>query len=453
LFCGGSMCDKEADKATCCFKFQPDPPKPTGAPCSTLTCPQGYFPKRDQHMHFCAQVPCDVGSDTLACCNEALQCDLNCYGDGAKPVPLPGATGMGDDLMVAGLRLDECQDLCVRTSGCEGVVFGQAAGQCFGKRDIHLSKCQPDENFRTDVLRARPWGKCALMGDPHILPFDSPFGPGIDQVVPGTYWLVKSAELNIQARFGVTARFPEQASTVGIAVGGQLIGDNRLVLQYVSENRSNGSERFRVSWNGKEIFGDKSKTRDSVSEPGLKAIFDDLDPSEWHKDARHTIGGVSGKMPSYVFRFDEARLNIYILLGPDNFNAVIEAEKAPGSQDGYCGNFNCNQDDDSKEALADRGLAASIPHKLSLFHDSGGQIPRHMLLGEGEPAHNPVNDCDPSLKSQAEEQCRILHESEWQRFACVYDACARKEVSGARRDIALDAWQEELEDDELERGM
>mmetsp|Transcript_6345 Transcript_6345/g.18139 ORF Transcript_6345/g.18139 Transcript_6345/m.18139 type:complete len:863 (-) Transcript_6345:310-2898(-) len=446
-FCGGPKCDQVRDLPACCVQSPPKPTTPIGAPCSSFTCPRGYFPKENEaHLH-CVGFPCDVASDTLTCCNRMMRCDLNCYGDGAKPVALAGAGGSGDDLMLSGVSLRKCEDECLSADGCEGIVFGEAGGQCFGKKDIHTSKCQPGGAYITEVLKARPWGKCVLMGDPHIIPFDRPYGPALDELSPGDYWLIRSASLALQGRFATTQRFPKEASTVGIAVDGALVGGKRLVVQYVGPIGTPVHTAFRVTWNGQAILTDKKKIKDEFrsAQDGFEAFLDDMDPDQWHRDARHTIGGTAGKLPSFLFRFHKAHVNIYILLGPDNFNAIIEAKKVPGQQDGLCGNFDCNQDDDSED-LARRGLSEPLAVADSMF---AGNAPQP--LGVVPRKADVLAACDPQVRGAAESTCSRL--PEWQRDGCIFDACARNDEKQIPQDVALGALSLQLEHQEIERGQ
>merc|ERR1719210_2498844 len=119
-----------------------------------------------------------------------------------------------------------------------------------------------------------------------------------------------------------------------------------------------------------------------------------MNPQDYHRSARHTIGGTMGDLPSYLFELAAADLRIYLLLGPDNCNAVIEARKLHDPQDGYCGNFNCDTTDDTLEGLKRRGLADPVVKGKSLFPPSlaspAYQMKKRNVYYEG--------DCDKELK-------------------------------------------------------
>jgi len=364
----------------------------------------------------------------------ALTCDLFCFGKGAVTVPLPGSEGSGEGAMIMGATLDECRSACWKSPQCEAIVYsnktkgGRGRSICHGKREIHLDKCQPGGDFFTEVLKVKPWGKCALFGDPHVLGWDTIFGPVVTNKGLGEFYLVKHPELDIHARFGYTARFPTASSTVGIAVGGSMISGHTLVVEYVGPEL--GHKGFKVFWDGDEILTNYPSTFHS-SDHVLTAQLDAMNPTKYHREGRHTIGGTKGLLPSYLFEF-KPDLNIYILIGPDNCNAIIQTKKLPGEQDGYCGNFNCNKDDDTLEGIRKRGMADPIPTEESLFR-SGLKAPKWSMKVTG---HTPsLEHCDPALKNKAIKECRGLPPSETE--ACVFDACTAKSAVMARQDEAI----------------
>lgn len=313
---------------------------------------------------------------------EELTCDLNCFGHGADVVLLEGAIGSGDGAFVSAVTQEQCVDICRRTPDCEAVTFtAEGGGKCYGKKNVHTSECQLgggkwQMQMLTDV---QPWGKCAVFGDPHVVTFDRIMGPSTRQFSQGDYWLVNSPRLSIQGRFGFTHRFPNASSTLGVAVSGPLIMDHKLVVEYVGPEESTerfldgrrlgGNDGFKVTWDGVELLTDYPSKWESPDK-ALVATHKAMNPSEYHREGRHTIGGTNedgSVLPSYLFEFPEADLTVYVLKGPDNCNVVVSMRRLHGGQDGYCGNFNCEVDDDEPEALRQRGLGDEIPEEQSLF--------------------------------------------------------------------------------------
>jgi len=364
---------------------------------------------------------------------EILKCDLGCYGDGARAVRLPGSRGVGGGASLNDVSLEACRSACLSTQGCEAIMFtNKTKGvpfktMCFGKRNIHTSRCQPGGAFVTEILGVQPWGKCAIFGDPHVISFDRVYGPPVTMTDPGEFHLIKSDRLNIQGRFGYTRRFPTASSTIGIAVQGKFIKDHSLVVTYTGPKY--GHEGFKVWWDGKRILEKYPST--FTSDDGLlQAKHDAMDPEKYHREGRHTIGGTEGLLPSYLFQLS-SDLMVYVLIGPDNCNAIIETKKLDGLQDGYCGNFNCDQGDDALGALKSRGMASPISAAESLF-TQGEAAPAWSMEKVVSPT---LEDCDPKLKAKAEKQCRGLPNGEEE--ACIFDACASNSTELSEEDSKL----------------
>jgi hypothetical protein len=353
-----------------------------------------------------------------------MQCRLDCTS--ASFVELPGSVGRGKGASLNDVSLDGCRRACVGTNDCEAIIFAnQPKGtpfktMCFGRKNIHTSKCQPAERRFTEVLRGSPMGKCALFGDPHVISFDRVYGPPITVLAPGEYHLIKSEGLQVQARFGYTRRFPRAASTVGIAVGGSRIKGHTLAVVYVGP--APGIKGFKVLWDGNQILQTYPSTYVSP-DMVLSAKYDAMDPQKYHREGRHTIGGTHGALPSFLFDLGDATgslLSVYVLVGPDSVNAVVTTRKIEGGQDGLCGNFNCNQEDDSVEALKRRGMAGTVAPAQSLFRlAAAAPSPAWMMKRVAPPS---LQDCDPSVRAEAEKRCnRLWHGG---KEACIFDACA-----------------------------
>jgi len=261
-------------------------------------------------------------------------------------------------------------------------------------------------------------GKCALFGDPHVISFDRVYGPPITVLAPGEYHLIKSEQLQVQARFGYTRQFPTAASTMGIAVGGTRIKGHTLAVVYVGP--APGIKGFKVFWDGKEILWHYPSTFVSP-DLVLSAKYDAMDPEQYHREGRHTIGGTHGALPSFLFDFGDATgsfLTVYVLVGPDNVNAVVTTRKIKGGQDGLCGNFNCNQEDDSLQELARRGMANTVAPGQNLFRLAPAG-PAWMTKQVAPPS---LQDCDPSVRAEAAKRCKGTPDGGEE--ACIFDACA-----------------------------
>jgi len=393
-----------SDEATCCFKT-----------CAGFTCPAGHALKTDAAGK--------AGSDVGTCCEKSgpmLQCNLNCFGESATPVPLPGGNGNG---IPAG-SIEMCRDFCMGTDGCEAIVFGQ--GMCYGKKDIRTSKCQPsDGSFKTEVLTRMPYGTCIIMGDPHVLTFDNPLGTigDITQLTAGDYVMVESDLLTIHGRFGYCDRFPGEASLTGLSITGSIMKNQKLDFEFKGPDK--GPSGFTATWNGAQIL--TAFPCDFTSDDGLvKGAKANINPDEVHRQARHTIGGDvgSGDMPSFKFEI-APDITIYAILGDQTMNAVITMRKPSGEVDGYCGNFNCMAADDTLEELGKRGLAAPIAK--SVFQ---GAAPEGQATASGTP--KTLNDCSPTLLAQAQENCKGAEDAMMQD--CMFDVCASGSAEAGKED-------------------
>lgn len=346
-----------------------------------------------------------------------LKCALNCYGDSSTPVPLPGGNGGG----VKADNIETCREYCFATSGCEGVVYGQSEKMCWGKKDIRTSKCQLGDGYVTELLTEMPFGTCTLMGDPHVLTFDDPAGEegttAITQTTPGDYYIVKASDLQIQGRFGYSDRFPSAASVTGVAVSGDLIQNNKLVVEFVGPTK--GKDGFKAWWNDKEILTEGFPSSFKSDDTFLEAEYNNMNPQTFSREARNTIGGTSGDLPSYLFKIAPG-VQLYLLMGEQTMNAVITMRKLRVPMDGYCGNFNCHADNNGLEALQARGLTTPIAAAETLFANAPAQ-PASQLQKDG---HTPnLNDCDPSVLKHAQEvTCASLKDG--MKEGCIYDYCA-----------------------------
>lgn len=345
-----------------------------------------------------------------------MTCDLNCYGESATPVPI--GDGSADD----GVNVDSiehCRQLCIEAPDCGAVVFHDD-GMCWGKKDANTYRCPHGEGgFRTDFVKQLPFGTCAILGDPHILTFDNARGHIEDntELHHGHYHLVDSPALQIQGRFGYTHQFPSASSLVGVAAGGAYLKGNLLAVVYKGPEDTNGVDGFVATWNGQEILqgglGSTFRSPDGVltAECGL------MDPEKFHNSARHTYGQDPGDKPSYLFKI-EPDLEIYLLLGDDAMNAVITMRALPGGQDGWCGNFNCDAEDDTLVKLTERVMQGDLGVD-SLFAKAA-EAPYYQTHPAG-PVPS-LESCDPAVLLEAEKIC--ANEGRMKN-SCMLDECAK----------------------------
>jgi len=343
-----------------------------------------------------------------------LSCPVNCYGNSSKAVKLPGGRTNHEGMRVK--SRENCQAFCMAVEACEAVVYQD--GWCYGKRQVNLPSCMPaaDKGATTDFITQMPFGECTIMGDPHILSFDNPNGVIGDytQLHAGAYYLVKGKGIQIEGRFSFTDIFPSAAVLTGIAATGSLIGGHKLVVAAVGPyyGGPDAPLGFKVTWDGAPILtkGIGDKWKDSA---WMYAEMGTLNSTMFNWASKYVLGPNQVFLPAMVIQL-EPRIRLYLLIGNGTMNAVISMRKLLGNQSGYCGNFNCEPEDDSW----DGGDLQPIMYSQSLFSDF--PMPATSMQMSGEAPR--LQQCTgPGLKL-AYEKCRGLI-FQWLQ-ECLFDVCA-----------------------------
>lgn len=243
----------------------------------------------------------------------------------------------------------------------------------------------------------------------------------------------------MDGRFDFTKRFPSASSCKGIALTGSIVGGGVLIATYAGPDEWQAG--YKVWWKGQRILADyPSEFSDDV----LVARFADMDPSNYHTDARHTIGGTEGRLPSFSFEFKQFKMDIYMLLGPDNVNLVIEMERLSVSMDGACGNFNCDENDDFIGKLNQRGFGMALSGEQSIF-STQAEVESVTVVQATIP-DDLLQSCDQGLLEQGRAACG-KHLTENEQTACLIDVCEAKSVSVAALDDALGNVEQQVEAD------
>jgi len=241
-----------------------------------------------------------------------------------------------------------------------------------------------------------PFGVCTIWGDPHIRTFD---GLRSDYYSPGEYWIVKSQNVWIQGRYLPTKATNGLAVTKILAVGGPFLKNAKLLVSPTW-----------ASWNGKRVL---QAFPSDFSVPGLVQMRYDGVGELLQKGrtgmAKHIVHinvvGPEGVVVQ-INRWTRASEGEYI-------NAKISMHAQPG-QDGHCGNFNHNADDDDRLKVRARvGKTGVLPKQL-LFKT------KTPIVVTNRPS---INDC-PSVKlDEAKASCKAKEGAFIPSMACLVDFC------------------------------
>jgi len=359
-----------------------------------------------------------------------LTCRLDCSVDGAaRPVKLH--VGRAGDSFVprhaatTDLDREACASACLATPGCDGVAYGN--GTCYGVWDVRTSECKRGDigDYQTQFLTGRPWGRCALVADAHLVTFDRMYGPDLAEYEPADYHLVRSDHLEVQAQLGRTAASPEASAIVGIAVTGALLGGRALVAEYLGP--ALGRRGFRVTWDGEEILAEYP-SRYRAADGVLSARHWRGDPAWRHWQARNILSNYSDSLPSYFFEFPP-HLEVHMLLGPDSCGVILAMQKLGVGQEGLCGNFNCDGIDDAYMLIEERGRVAPVQTGESLFRSVGaGQDNAEFKHQQRQRRKQLFDDareaCAADLLWEAKQACIEAHPKSGLQGSCVAEACA-----------------------------
>jgi hypothetical protein len=245
--------------------------------------------------------------------------------------------------------------------------------------------------------RAGHRGQCIVWGNTHVKVFDE---PRMNNYLPttylmnGDYWLVKSGQVWIQARYEATRWVNGRASMHGLALGGPFLHHNTIIL---------GPARGKVYYNQQEILG----TQSTFDAGGLFSAHRNDHGVRLSNGVNQPVHSITMRLPLGVV--------VIVYRWAHHIDAVITMIQQ-GNQDGHCGNFNGKASDDTKQSIL-----ARVP----------GQVPRHQDLfpqtrfNTERPAPYAVKDCPPDRLRAAQANCprEDTQAGTAQVSSCVLDVC------------------------------
>jgi hypothetical protein len=201
---------------------------------------------------------------------------------------------------------------------------------------------------------------CLVWGDPHIITFDlhkkrlaqHPMREAFfrtrgwknDQISiynEGTFWLVKTDLVHIQARYWHNKTHPDWTSLGALAIGGPLLDYNTLIIRSLSG---------ATTWNGQEILHlIPSQFENSLI--SAKYTY----ATELVKDG--TRGpGLEIELPKGI--------KLVVNRWMQSLAAKITMCGAAETQTGQCGNFNGNPNDDDQDVLSESTSQRVLSHQI-----------------------------------------------------------------------------------------
>jgi len=238
-----------------------------------------------------------------------------------------------------------------------------------------------------------PTSVCRIWGDPHVLTFDN---HRTDFYSQGEYWIVKSDTVYIQARYLPTQITHGLSVTKEIIISGPFISNNKLRV-----------DARNAYWNGQPILTNFPDSWNDMAS-GVQATLDDqgefLQQGREGKQLRVVHITMPNSVSLQINRWTEAYEGDYI-------NVKITMPKQP-NQDGHCGNFNGDPEDDKRLAIRARVGTTGVDPSVLLFNTKTPVV----------QADRPdINNCPEDRADQAKSACQAKGAQEM--AACMVDVC------------------------------
>jgi len=239
-----------------------------------------------------------------------------------------------------------------------------------------------------------------------------------DHIVPdffnaGDYWVVKSAHVEIQGRYGGGLWALD-----GLAFGGEFLQNHRLVIDRMWDGTG------RVSWDGQRV--------------SVRPEFaNDLVQVSMQYDRAGRFFKASAQLPEGVaLSLERGSWN-----GGADVNAYITMRKQSTGQDGHCGRADGSLADDTTRYL-ERHWGAQVPQHELLFDGAALRLLGTGVAPDGERAGVETCATGPPSEEASEACAQALNGTatalaDALRPGCLFDVCAGG--SAAARGVATAA--------------
>merc|ERR1712203_648482 len=169
----------------------------------------------------------------------------------------------------------------------------------------------------------------------------------------------------------------------------------------------------RVTWDGQEILQDFPS--EFLIEGFVRVNYNTSDEHIDGNQKNFVVKKIQARMPRLV--------HLTVNRWAKHIDAIIQMVQQPGGQDGHCGNFNGDPDDDTEELIDERGEAPVLP-ELSLLPPLDETGTAAVTVDKGIS----LSDCQADKRAKAEVLCKAAFAaqdmpSQQIMDACIFDVC------------------------------